>query len=215
MRQAPRQLKGARGCAKRSVRRTQMADDPREICLRLDRLAKAGAPAAPTLRQVESLLRHRREGVQVKAAQTLATWRRPSSKTPLRELLLRTFSRRHGISVRKEVAKALAPFIGKEDADWVLDLYFSTAPKRTPVGTVIQINALMPLIAALPASSVAERIGRESKSLEANVRRAALFAAHAVGDRTTVELFVNDSSADIRTTAANLLGATRAPSNVA
>jgi hypothetical protein len=182
-----------------------VADDPREICSRLDRLGKAGAPAAPTLRQVETLLHHRREGVQVKAAQILAKWRRPSSKLPLRELLVRTLSRHRGTSVRCQIAKALAPFISEDDAEWVLDLYFATAPKGTLLGTVIQIKALSPLVSALSPSSVSERIRSESKSTEANVRRAALFAAHAVRDRTAVESFLNDSSADIRTTAANLL----------
>jgi HEAT repeat protein len=182
-----------------------MADDPKEICSRLDNLAGSGPPAGPTLRQVEALLRHHREGVQVKAAQTLAKWCRPSSKTPLRELLFRTLSRRHGTSVRGQVARALAPLVNQEDAPWVLDLYFSVTPKRTPSGTLLQINALLPLVSALPVSTVAERIREEGMSSDANVRRAALFAAHAVRDRSAVEAFVNDPAPDVRATAANLL----------
>lgn len=148
-----------------------MGDDPKEICQRLDELAKSRPSTAETVRKVEMLLLHSREGVQVKAAQTLACWVRPSSKAPLQELLLRTVARRRGTSVRKQIAIALAPFLDDDDADWVLDLYFSTG-----------FTELLPLLQALPGSSVVERIREESQSSTDSRRRAAIFAARTIDD---------------------------------
>jgi hypothetical protein len=191
---------------RRSPGVTLAPDDPKVICLRLDELAKSAPATAETVRRVEVLLQHRREGVQVKAAQTLARWGRPSSKMPLRELLLRTLARRNGSSVRKQVADALAPFIDAQDAPWVIDLYFSVGGRSPALGAALQLNALLPLLCALPPSAVVERVRLEADSPEVNHRRAALIAAQAIGDREIVQRFIADASDQLRMTASNFLG---------
>jgi hypothetical protein len=180
-------------------------DDPRQVSVLLDGYASLARPSSEIAEKVEGYLRSSREGIQVKAAQTLAKWLRPSSKTALREWLLSTYDRRHGSGVRAHAAKTLAPFIKPKDAVWVLDLYFERAPRRHQLSTILEIRALLPLVAALPASAISQRARIEGTSPKINRRRAAVFALHAAGDAGALRNFASDVSPEIRATAKNLL----------
>jgi hypothetical protein len=179
--------------------------DPQQVSSLLQSYDSISKPSAEMTAEVEALLKSPREGIQVKAAQTLARWRRPSSKSHLREWLLSTYDRRHGSAVRAQAAKALALFIEPKDADWVLDLYFARAPRPRELSAVLEIRALLPLVAALPPSAVSQRATAEGESAEVNRRRAAIFALHAVGDARALRTFANDESQQLCRTAMNAL----------
>jgi hypothetical protein len=182
-----------------------MSEDPKTLCLLLDHYASIGKPVADMVREVEDLLSASREGVQVKAAQLLATWRKRSSKQPLRDWLAKTLDQRRGVAIRAQAAKALAVFIEPIDAPWILDMYFMTAPTKRALSTSMAVRALLPLIQALPKNSVSERGRIESRASDVNRRRAAAFALHAASDTVGLRLLANDESPQIRTLAARLL----------
>jgi hypothetical protein len=182
-----------------------VSDNPTTLSLLLDTYASISKPSSVMTGEVEGMLQSRREGIQVKAAQLLAKWQRPSSKIALRQWLSKTLDRKKSPAVRAQAAKALAAFVVSRDAEWILDLYFSEAPRQRVLSTMIEIHALLPLVAALPSRVIAERARAEAKSPLVNHRRAAVFALHVASDDRGLREMAKDESAEIRTAAKNLL----------
>jgi HEAT repeat protein len=182
-----------------------MSSDLKLVSARLKSLATSSNPSAQDIREVEALIEHPKEGVQVLAGRTLAAWRSRSSKPVLRAWFEDTLQRRHGHAVQAQAAKALALFLDAADSQWALDLYFANTRKNSVLGTTLAIRTLLPLIEALPSKLVAQRATAEATSSRANIRRAAAFALYAAGDRAGLQTLLQDSSRDVSILARNLL----------
>jgi HEAT repeat protein len=146
-------------------------DDPAAACVELRALGDH-APAGGAFDVVVDALEHRREGVQVCAAQVLGRWRRHEAVAPLLRWLGQMQARHPGQGVVWQAAHALAACVDATDSDWILDSYFAHPP-------VSRGRYLIKLVTALPDQSLRQRLEKELRSEHAAVRTAALNAAYA------------------------------------
>jgi hypothetical protein len=83
----------------------------------------AGRRPTPDRRRVlTEALRSKWEGSQALAVKTLAEWGDRESIEAIRDYLLAAFDRKSSWAVRGVAVQALAPLIGKEDANWITEL---------------------------------------------------------------------------------------------
>jgi hypothetical protein len=129
-----------------------MAVDLKEECDRLQGLVgQRGSPAARE--QLVAGLHSKWEGVQLVAARALLEWGDPASLASVKELLVGVAGKDRRNSATRVLAHALAPHLGEDDMDWVLDLYF---------GSSLRWNRrwLARLFDQLPEQATVEAIGR-------------------------------------------------------
>ena len=88
----------------------------------------------------------------------------------LREFYIAAFNRPFGWSVRAVAATALRPLLTAEDAEWVLELYFSRPD------TLTQHEVYEHLVLALPPAAARTRLVAELRSSSAGNRQAAVKA---------------------------------------
>jgi|SRR5205823_3946855 len=116
-------------------------EDLSELAARLWTLAEQ-SPTSASRAEVMAALHHKREGIQSIAAQVLGAWGGRESVEPLRVWLLVCQQRESGWAVRGVAVRQLAQLVESQDANWVLDLYFS-------VPDWIAKHELLPLVRAL------------------------------------------------------------------
>jgi hypothetical protein len=148
-----------------------MPIDPAAACAELRALG-GHAPADGAFSVVVDALEHRREGVQVCAAQVLGRWKRHEAVAPLLRWLDRVLTRHSSGGPAWQAAYALAACVDATDADWILDTYFAHPP-------VSRGRYLIQLVTALPEKRLRQRLEKELRSEHAAVRTAALMAANA------------------------------------
>jgi hypothetical protein len=134
-------------------------DDLQRITVHLHDLAR-NKPTPKQRAEVEALLQHKWEGVQVSAAQVLATWGGPESVSAL----LRWLNEER--SNEREAVKALSRCVGDGDIGWALDLYFD----NPGFGLLF-----WPLVIALPRKPALQGLRTEAKAGSPN-REAAKIA---------------------------------------
>jgi len=179
--------------------------DPAKIKSELAELQTLSKPSAEQLDYVERLLESPRDGVQLLAARTLAKWKRPRSKEPLRAWILHLASLPSQSSRLKPASECLAPFLAAQDAAWVLELYFSAAPRKHWISTYLVSTALLPLLRALPAHTVSKAASAYiDSSCSVAQREAAVHALFAAGDKNGLDSIGEDPSPRIRGLVHNL-----------
>jgi HEAT repeat protein len=137
-------------------------------CARLRELGRS-RPTEASRRTATDALRSKFESIQVEGGKLLGRWGGRGAVASLREWLLRSCQKPKSHAVRAQAAKALAQCLGPEDAEWILDLYFSR-PKSADA------YLLLPLIEALPWKTWLSRVSSEAKSRSVIRRRAAALA---------------------------------------
>lgn len=145
----------------------RLPDDPTAACAILREFARQ-EPRAATVEITIGGLDHRREGVQVSAAQTLAKWRLHDAVPHLRrwlEELLR--DKRCRWAAAGQAAKALAACINSSDAKWVLDAYFEQT-------VFARRMHLLPVVVSIEPNMLRSRLLQELRSDEPSTRLAAL-----------------------------------------
>ena len=125
-------------------------DDLSALAARLWSLAEQ-APTPALRDEVIAGLRHKREGIQSIAAQVLGTWGGRESVETLRQWLLDCQEREFGWAVRGVAIRQLATLVEAQDADWILDLYFT-------VPGWIAKHELFPLVRVLSPEVARERL---------------------------------------------------------
>jgi len=144
-----------------------LPDDPAAACAILRKLANH-LPQAATFEVATRGLAHRREGVQVCAAQTLASWRDHEAVPYLRQWLCELLTARHySWAAATQAVRALVACIDNTDATWVLDAYFDRKLSK-------RRRHLLPLVIAVEAEVLGARILEELRSDEPDIRLAAL-----------------------------------------
>ena len=130
--------------------------DPKAACELLRNMARS-EPDVRSFNIVREALRHPREGIQICAVQLLGAWRGRDAVNLLREWLIAALHRRHGWAGVRQGALSLSRCVLREDAPWVLDLYFGKTTRN-------QKHLLLPLVLALPIDYLAARIVQEADS---------------------------------------------------
>jgi hypothetical protein len=172
-----------------------MTDLKRE-CARLRELGRS-KPNAESRRVATEGLKSKFESIQVEAGKLLGRWGGAEAVRALREWLLQTCARPKAHAVQSQAAKALAQCVAPQDADWILDLYFSRAKSS-------QAQFLLPLISALPWTTWRARVKAEASSALVVRRRAAALAATRnafPGRREILQQLRRDTDPDVRSLA--------------
>jgi len=89
--------------------------DLKEITARLADIGRV-KPSDAARQKVKEALGSKWEGVQAAAAKTLARWGDRASVTMLREFLVQTYGRGHGLAIRGVAVHCLAQCVSEEDA---------------------------------------------------------------------------------------------------
>lgn len=145
---------------------------------------------------VMAALHSKWEGLQSVAVQTLGSWGDRESVAALREFWLQAQDRKNGSSIRSVISTALAKCVTKEDAVWLLDLYFDGHSRW-------DLN-LAPAVCQLPVAAVRGRIVQESHSDNTSRRRAALDVASCLPEpeyRALLKRFSSDQDPKINSIA--------------
>ncbi len=145
---------------------------------------------------VMAALHSKWEGLQSVAVQTLGSWGDRESVAALREFWLKTQDCKNGWSIRSVISTALAKGVKKEDASWLLDLYFD-GHSRWDLD-------LAPAVCQLPVVAVRGRIMQESHSDNTLRRRAALGVASCLPEpeyHALLKRFSSDQNPEISSSA--------------
>src|SRR5215472_5061445 len=137
-------------------------------CGRLRELGRS-RPTEESRRIAMNALQSKFESIQVEGGKLLGRWGGREAVISLRDWLVRTCQKPRSHAVQAQAAKALAQCVDPQDAEWILDLYFSR-PKSSDA------HFLLPLICALPWKAWRSRITVEAKSTSVVRRRAAAWA---------------------------------------
>jgi hypothetical protein len=167
--------------------------DLKAECSRLRGLGRS-APTLESRRAAIGALSSKFESIQVEGGKLLARWGGKQEVESLKKWLISTCAKPKSHAVRLQAAKALAPWVKLQDADWILDLYFS----RTKAG---EPHFLLPLISALPSKGWRSRIRKEIRSPSVTRRRAAALAVARnsfPGKRELLQRLRHDSEPDIK-----------------
>lgn len=140
------------------------------------------------------------EGIQVGAACVLASWGGRDAVDLLRDWLMRLYENEDSFSARIQAVRCLARIVDRNDATWVLDLFFGLSDP-------VEQHWLLPLVAALPSDTVRSRLVTESKSDIARNRLAAMKAisqADLPDKQALLGQFAQDENKTIRSNARQL-----------
>jgi hypothetical protein len=166
-------------------------------CRRLRELGRS-QPTEESRRIATEALRSKFESIQVEGGKLLGRWGGREAVASLREWLGRTCQKPKSHAVLGQAAKALAQCVGPQDAEWILDLYFSR-PKSSDA------YFLLPLICSLPWKAWRSRVTTEAKSPSVVRRRAAALAVARntfPGKREILQGLRRDTEPDLRSLAA-------------
>lgn len=123
-------------------------------------------PTPESRRDVEGYLFSKWHGLQIVAGRVLGDWGGPESVAALRAWLQRSYAMRHWHNVRQRASDALARCVSAADADWVLDLHF-TSPGAPGRFDVVQAAAALPLEALTPRLEKVLRDGSHERKIRA------------------------------------------------
>lgn len=134
------------------------------------------------------------EGIQAVAAEVLGAWRDDRSKRALRDWFSATLEREHSWAIRGVAMRELAPMLKSEDADWVLNLYFSAS------NHLLQFE-LLALASALPDKPGKVLVYEKARDSNPVVRHAALMVLVRSSWGAPIDLlrpFANDPDPKVR-----------------
>jgi HEAT repeat protein len=155
-------------------------------------------PNEESRRLATEALRSKFESIQVEGGKLLGRWGGREAVESLREWLARTCAKPKSHAVQSQAAKALAQCVSSEDAQWILDLYFSRTRGSQP-------HIFVPLICALPSRLWRARVEVEARSTSVVQRRAAALVIarnRFPGRREILQQLRRDSDQDVQSLAA-------------
>ena len=163
--------------------------DLKELTRRIQELGE-NKPTESSRKEIESYLSSKWEGVQAAAIQALGAWGDRQSFETIKAFLVPLFERERGWTIRGVAIQALSPLITAEDADWVLDLYFtlrySTDFLPVPMGNK---SEMILLVIKLPMTAARDRLFAALRDPDWENRHAAVEAIANMGYPNRRELF--------------------------
>jgi hypothetical protein len=160
-------------------------------------------PNNRTRAEVAAALNSKWEGLVATAVRCLCGWGDARSLEELRRWLFSSRAKKDGGSLMSVICESLAKSYRPEDVDWILDYYFGHVEGRS------EHTFRRDLARVLPATQVEQRIMKETRNPDTNVRRKALdLAVHLRSRLNSTKLiteFTYDSDQEIKARANQLL----------